>query len=84
MKLLLCFLWCALMSGQTPEARSHFRNAQGLFGEHDDSGDALAEAEREFRLALKADPNYAAAQAYLKSEVEKWGTMVRTLGVYVE
>lgn len=62
---LLCFLWCALMSGQTPEARRHFGNARGLFGEHDDSGEALVEAEREFRLALKAYPNYAAAQAYL-------------------
>jgi tetratricopeptide (TPR) repeat protein len=53
------------MFGQTPEARRHFENARGLFEEHDDSGDALAEAEREFHVALKADPNYAAAQAYL-------------------
>ncbi len=62
---LLCFLWCALMLGQTPEARRHFKNAQGLFAAHDDSGESMVEAEREFRLALKADPNYAAAQAYL-------------------
>ncbi len=61
MKILPCFLCCALMPGQTPEARSHFENAQGLFQEHDDTGDALAEAGREFRLALKADPHYAAA-----------------------
>ena len=54
MKFLRYFLCCALMSGQTPEARSHFKNAQGLFEEHDDTGDALAEAEREFRLRLEA------------------------------
>jgi len=62
MKLLPCILCCAVLSGQAPAARSHFKNAQGLFEEHDDTGDALAEAEREFRLALKAAPNYAAAQ----------------------
>ncbi len=62
---LLCFLWCALLLGQTPEALRHFKNGQGLFEEHDDSGDALLEAEREFQLALKADPRFAAAQAYL-------------------
>lgn len=33
---LLCFVWCALMLGQTPEARRHFKNAQGLFEVHDD------------------------------------------------
>ncbi len=62
---LLCFLWCALILGQTREALRHFNNARGLFGVHDDSGDALAEAEREFHLALRADPRFAAAQAYL-------------------
>ena len=62
---LLCFLWCALLLGQTPEALRHFKNARALFGEHDDSGEALTEAEREFRLALRLDPNFAAAQAYL-------------------
>jgi tetratricopeptide (TPR) repeat protein len=61
----LCFLWCALLLAQTPEALRHFKNGQGLFEEHDDSGEALLEAEREFQLALKADPNFAAAQAYL-------------------
>lgn len=61
----LCFLWCALALCQTPEARKHFDNARGLFDAHDDSGDSLREAQREFRLALKADPNYATAQAYL-------------------
>jgi len=62
---LLGFLWCGLMLAQTPEALRHFKNARGLFGTHDDSGDALAEAEREFRLVLKLDPKFAAAQAYL-------------------
>ncbi len=62
---LLCFPWCVVMLGQMPEARRHFENARGLFEAHDDSGDSLAQAEREFRLALQAHPNYAAAQAYL-------------------
>jgi tripartite-type tricarboxylate transporter receptor subunit TctC len=34
-----------------------------------------------FRLAPR---NVAESQSYMKSEVEKWGTMVRTIGVYVD
>ena len=34
-----------------------------------------------FRLAPR---NVAESQAYLKSEVDKWGTMVRSVGVYVD
>src|SRR4029079_11243186 len=32
--------------------------------EHDDSGDALAEAQREFAAALQIEPRYAAARSY--------------------
>lgn len=62
---LLCVLWCGVLLAQTPEALRHFKNGQGFFEEHDDSGEALLEAEREFQLALKADPAFASAQAYL-------------------
>ena len=44
-----------------------------------------AEQERLAKVGFQITPRSPAdAQAYLKSEVEKWGTMVRTLGVYVE
>jgi tripartite-type tricarboxylate transporter receptor subunit TctC len=44
-----------------------------------------AERERLAKLGFQIAPRSGAeTQAYLKSEVEKWGTMVRTLGVYVD
>jgi tripartite-type tricarboxylate transporter receptor subunit TctC len=44
-----------------------------------------AERERLAKLGFQIAPRSSAeTQAYLKSEVEKWGTMVRTLGVYVD
>jgi tetratricopeptide (TPR) repeat protein len=59
----LVFL-CAWLPAQRPEARRHFTEGVGLFYEHDDSGDALAEAQREFAAALQIEPHYAAARAY--------------------
>ena len=61
----LGFLWCALMLSSDAGGPAAFQKCAGALGTHDDSGDALAEAEREFRLALKLDPKFAAAQAYL-------------------
>jgi tetratricopeptide (TPR) repeat protein len=49
---------------QSPEARSHLAQGVGLFHEHDDSGDALVEAQNEFAAALRLQPRYAAARAY--------------------
>jgi Tfp pilus assembly protein PilF len=49
---------------RNPEARKHFLNGVGLFGEHDDSGDALREAQQEFATAIRLAPNYAAPRAY--------------------
>jgi tetratricopeptide (TPR) repeat protein len=49
---------------QTPEARRHLAQGVGLFHEHDDSGDALVEAQGEFAAALRLEPRYAAARAY--------------------
>ncbi len=44
-----------------------------------------AEQERLGKLGFQLTPRAPTeASAYLKTEVEKWGTMVRTLGVYVE
>jgi len=53
------------LPAQSPDAQHHFTNGRALFEEHDDSGDALRDAEAEFREALRLAPKYAAAQAYL-------------------
>jgi tetratricopeptide (TPR) repeat protein len=58
------FLSCGLLIAQSPEARKHFQNGVGLYGEHDDSGDALREALQEFATALRLAPKYAAPRAY--------------------
>jgi len=55
---------CGLLIAQSPEARKHFLNGVGLFGEHDDSGDALREAQQEFATAIRLAPRYAAPRAY--------------------
>jgi Tfp pilus assembly protein PilF len=65
LRLHLCLCCAALLSGQTRDAYRHFKNGEQLFKTHDDSGEALVEAEQEFRHALRNDPNFAAAQAYL-------------------
>jgi tetratricopeptide (TPR) repeat protein len=49
---------------QRPEARRHLTQGVGLFHEHDDTGDALVEAQGEFAAALRLEPRYAAARAY--------------------
>lgn len=55
---------CELLIAQSPEARKHFLNGVGLYGEHDDSGDALREAQQEFAIAIRLAPKYAAPRAY--------------------
>lgn len=42
-----------------------FARAVALFNEHDDTGDALDEAERVFGTVLERQPRHAAARAYL-------------------
>jgi tetratricopeptide (TPR) repeat protein len=64
MRRLLPLFLCAVLFGQSPQARRHFANGVGLFGEHDDTGDALREADTEFTEALRLAPRYAAARAY--------------------
>lgn len=49
---------------QRPEARRHLEQGVGLFHEHDDTGDALVEAQAEFTAALRLEPRYCAARAY--------------------
>ena len=49
---------------QRPEARRHLTEGIGLFHEHDDTGDALVEAQGEFAAALRLEPRYAEARAY--------------------
>lgn len=44
-----------------------------------------AEQEKLAKLGFQISPrSVAESQQYLKSEVEKWGTMVKTVGVYVD
>ena len=54
----------ASLLAQRPEARRHLTQGIGLFYEHDDSGDALVAAQKEFAAALRLEPRYAAARAY--------------------
>jgi len=61
---LITLLFSAALFGQSPEARRHFTNGVDLFGEHDDTGDALREADVEFAAALRIQPRYCAARAY--------------------
>lgn len=50
---------------QKTGAGAHFERGRLLYEEHDDSGEALREAEGEFRRALALNPRFAAALAYL-------------------
>ena len=43
---------------------THFKNAVEAFNAHDDSGEAMDEAEKEFALVLKLNPRHAPARAY--------------------
>ena len=54
----------APLLAQRQEARRHLAQGVGLFHEHDDTGDALAEAQAEFAAALRLEPRYCAARAY--------------------
>lgn len=54
----------APLLAQRPEARQHLALGIGLYHEHDDSGDALVQAQGEFAAALRLEPRYAAARAY--------------------
>ena len=55
----------AVALGQSREARQLLDRGRELFREHDDTGDALREAETAFRQALVLEPKFASAQAYL-------------------
>lgn len=44
---------------------AHFEQGVQLFNEHDDTGEALAEAEKEFQFIVRISPRYAPAHAYL-------------------
>jgi tetratricopeptide (TPR) repeat protein len=62
----LLFLLAGLAAmPQKDAAQAHFERGRALYEEHDDTGDALREAEVEFRRALKLNPRMAAAVAYL-------------------
>jgi Flp pilus assembly protein TadD len=68
-------LFAAGMLAAQQSAATYFEEGRGLFGEHDDSGDALREAEAAFRQALQLDPRHAASVAYLgliAAESEHW------------
>src|SRR5579863_3402636 len=57
-------LFAAPLLAQRPEARRHLAEGVGLFHEHDDSGDALVAAQKEFAAALRLESRYAVARAY--------------------
>ena len=61
----LLVLLLASAAALPDQARDHFERGRALFEEHDDSGEAMKEAETEFRRALQLDPKLAAAVAYL-------------------
>lgn len=44
---------------------AHFEQGVQLFNEHDDTGEALDEAEKEFQFIVRVSPRYAPAHAYL-------------------
>src|SRR5215510_4606401 len=54
-----------LGADQLREDQVHFRQGKALFEEHDDTGEALEEAQQEFRRALELNPRLAEAVAYL-------------------
>ena len=43
---------------------AHFARAVDLFNEHDDTGESMAEAKKEFAFVLKLNPRHAPARAY--------------------
>lgn len=52
-------------AAQPQTAQQHFDRGRALYEEHDDTGEAMREAEVEFRRALTLDPRFAPAVAYL-------------------
>ena len=46
-------------------AQAHFDRGRALYERDDDSGEAMRQAEKEFRNAVRLDSRYAAATAYL-------------------
>lgn len=63
-------LLCRSQSATSPSSADSLRNAQyknavGLFYEHDDSGEALEQAKLEFIKIVNANPRHAPALAYL-------------------
>jgi len=50
---------------QNAEVLKHFDRGRELFEEHDDSGEAADEAEKEFRAVVSLDPRFSPAIAYL-------------------
>ena len=50
---------------QRREDLVHFEQGRAFFEEHDDSGEALQQAEDEFKRALQLNPKLAQAMAYL-------------------
>ena len=50
---------------QRREDLVHFERGRSFFEEHDDSGEALQQAEEEFKRALQLNPKLAQATAYL-------------------
>ncbi len=54
-----------IASPQDTSLTAHFEQAVKLFNEHDDSGEALEEAEKKFHFILSLNPRYAPAHAYL-------------------
>ncbi len=63
----VAMLELSLPFGQQPPARAvaaEFARAVALFNAHDDTGDAMDEAERVFALVLARHPRHAPARAY--------------------
>jgi tetratricopeptide (TPR) repeat protein len=49
---------------QRDSVTAHFTHAVDLFNAHDDSGEAMDEAEKEFALVLRLNPRHAPTRAY--------------------
>ena len=69
MSRLLLLVLAAVAAGrgfaQPETAQQHFERGRALYSEHDDTGEALRDAEVEFRRALALDARFAPAVAYL-------------------
>ena len=64
-----------LLGAARENAQACFERGRALFGEHDDTGDAIREAAASFRRALELNPRHAASAAYLgliAAEEQHW------------